>query len=154
MKAETHKHRADPPPCVTSCDQYLLQVQHWVPVIQWPIIMSLPHTHTHIHTYNGAASGHQISGDWPLLHPGATSLPLTANQNPGWAESETWNRGLDSTLQTSGLSWRPTETRVSCFYPQTFLLPFGLFFVALQSSRWTFTLDLTNVVTSSREVSV
>lgn len=70
----------------------------------------------HTHTYNGATSGHQISGNWPFPHPEATSLFLLTNQNGGLAESVMWNQG--SWLHTSNLghSWRPTETTAVVFH--------------------------------------
>lgn len=67
---------------------------------------------SHTHTHNGAASSHQISGDWPLPHPEATSLLLWANQSGGLAESVMWNRGSWLDTSNPGHSWRPTETTV------------------------------------------
>lgn len=81
-----------------------------------------PHTHTH--TYNGAASGHQISGDWPFPHPEATSLFLLTNQNGGLAESVMWNQGSWLNTSNRGHSWRPTETTAAVFHTLSLLQNF------------------------------
>jgi len=84
--------------------------------------------HTHKYTYNGAASDHQISGEWPLHHPEATSFFLLTNKNGGLAESVMWNQGSWLYTLSLGHSWRPTETTAVAFhalsFAQTFLTLF------------------------------